>query len=179
MFSGKVLQGYGFKFDTHIFTRGKWNYISPGSFDESLKSSSVVRMLLEHDDALCFGDSKSNLILEADQYGVAFRCHLRKDDISKHLTALAQSKAFLDCSIAFEYRASDATVRTISKTEVTFITKATLQEVSYLRAGACPETSAVLEDADKCDLLLADCKAGRLVWDNKFAHVMRTLRDIK
>ena len=179
MYSGKVLQGYGFKFDTLYFTRGRWNYISPGAFDESLKTDHV-RMLLEHDDSLCFGDNRSNLILESDQFGLAFRCHLRKDKISAHVTALALSKAFLDCSIGFEYRASDTTVRTISKTEVTFITKATLQEISYLRAGACEQTSAVLEDADKVGpSLWEDCKASRLVNDNKFTHLMRTLRDIQ
>ena len=86
MYSGKVLQGYGFKFDTLYFTRGRWNYISPGAFDESLKTDHV-RMLLEHDDSLCFGDNRSNLILESDQFGLAFRCHLRKDKISAHVTA--------------------------------------------------------------------------------------------
>ncbi|SHN71578.1 HK97 family phage prohead protease [Bradyrhizobium erythrophlei] len=178
-YSGLVLHGYGFRFDTLYRHNDRWNYISPGAFDESLKSAHVVRMLLEHNDDLEFGNSQSNLILHADEYGVAFRCHLRKDKISEHVTALAQSKAFLDCSIGFTYAASNTTTHTVSQNPVHFISKGELQEISFLRAGACPETNATLEDADKCGPLFSDCKASRLVSDNKFNHLIRTLRDIE
>jgi hypothetical protein len=68
-------------------------------------------------------------------------------------------------------------VRT-SRSTTAVITKGTLNEVSYLRAGACEQTSAVLEDADKVGLLFEDCKTSRLVSDNKLAHVMRTLQQL-
>jgi HK97 family phage prohead protease len=179
IYFGKALSGYGVKYNTPYFHNGKYNCIQSGSFDDSLASGDTVRMLMEHDDALEFGDSKTNLILHSDDFGLAFRCHLRSDEISRHVVKLAESKAFLDCSIGFSYRASDTYTRTVSKTEVLFIRKAEIQEISFLRAGACSETSAVLEDADKCGALFEDCKSMRLVRDNKFNHLMRTLRDLK
>jgi HK97 family phage prohead protease len=174
----KVLQGYSFRFNELFWHDDKWKYILDGAFDDSLKSNRVVRMLLEHNDALNFGDSKSNLIVHADDYGIAFRCHLRNDEISSHVRALAESKVFLDCSIGFTYAASDTTTRTIRTTEVLFLTKCTLHEISFLKAGACPQTSAMLADMKNCGPLFVDCKQSRLVSDNKFAHVIRQLRNL-
>jgi HK97 family phage prohead protease len=174
----QVLQGYAFRFNELFWHGGKWKVIIDGAFDESLKTDHV-RMLLEHNDALEFGDSKSNLILHADEYGIAFRCHLRKDEISNHVRALAESKAFLDCSIGFAYSEADTTTRTVSKTDVLFIAKGELQEISFLKAGACPETNAILANAKDCGPLFSDCKSQRLVSDNKFTQVMRQLRDLQ
>jgi HK97 family phage prohead protease len=176
--TGKVLQGVPFKFNTLFFHGDKWKYIPDGAFDESLKSNRVVRMLLEHDDALEFGDSKSNLILHADTYGIAFRCHLRDDPISLQVRALADSKAFTECSIGFSYAASNTETRAVSMTDVLFIYKATLHEISFLKAGACPETNAGIEDVNNLGPLFLDCKSLRLVSDNKFTEVMRRLRNL-
>ncbi len=57
------------------------------------------------------------------------------------------------------------------------IHKATLEEISFLRAGQVEQTSASLADVDKCEPLFKDMT--RLVSENKYVHLMRTLRDMK
>jgi HK97 family phage prohead protease len=135
-------------------------------------------MLLEHDSALEFGCTKTNLILHSDEYGIAFRCHLRNDEISRHVRALAESKAYSEVSIGFSYRACDTVTRTVSKTEILFINKATLQESSFLKAGACEQTHAVLADMKNCNHLFEDCKTSRFVSDSKFEELRRTLEKL-
>jgi HK97 family phage prohead protease len=173
---GKVIQGYGVKYDTLFFHDDKWRYIPSGAFDESLKSGKKVRMLLEHNDALEFGDSQTNLILHNDDYGVAFRCHFRDDEISGYAYDLASSAAYTECSIGFVCDPSDAETRLISKTKVQFIHRAELREISLLRAGACPQTNAAIKDADSCRPLFVESKDQQLVRDNKFAELQRSLR---
>jgi HK97 family phage prohead protease len=175
VYTGKCLEGFGVKYETPYTRNGKWNCILGGAFDDSIKRDRV-RMLLEHSDAMEFGCSKSNLILESCEYGLAFRCHLRRDEISKQVTALAESKTFLDCSIGFAFRKSDSSTRIIGGHSVLLIHKATLEEISFLRAGQVEQTSASLADADKCEPLFKDM--ARLVSENKFVHLMRTLRDL-
>jgi hypothetical protein len=86
----------------------------------------------------------------------------------------AQSKTFLDCSIGFSFRKSS--IRIIGGHEVLLIHRGTPEEISFLRAGQCEQTSAALVEADKCEPLFKDM--ARLVSDNKFTHLMRTLRDL-
>ena len=175
-YSGKCLEGFGVKYETPYIRNGIYNCILGGAFDDSIKRDRV-RMLLDHDDDLEFGCSQSNLILESSDYGLGFRVHLHKDDISKRVTALAESKTYLDCSIGFSFRKSDSSTRVIGHHDVLLIHRATLLEISFLAAGQVEQTSASLVDADKCEPLFESMT--RLVSENKFVHLMRTLRDMK
>jgi HK97 family phage prohead protease len=176
--TGKVLQGYACKLDTIIRQGDNYKYIHGGAFDDFMKSGTTVRMLMEHNDALEFGDSKSNLILHTDDYGVAFRCHLRDDEISNHACDLAESKAYTECSIGLLYYPKDAETRIVSKTSVTFIHRAEFNEVSLVKTGACPQTHAVIENETNCRALFQDCNDKKLMRDNSFEHLQRTLRKL-
>jgi HK97 family phage prohead protease len=135
-------------------------------------------MLLEHNDALEFGDSKTNLVLHNDSFGLAFRCHLRDNEVSSHARALAESNAFSECSIGFSYEPHDAEIRTISKTDVLFVNKGSIHEISFVKAGAVKQTHAVIADADKCEPLWSDCKSLKFELDNKYTELQRTLRKL-
>jgi HK97 family phage prohead protease len=175
--TGKVLQGYFFRYATPFFQGDRWKVIPKGAFDASLKKDRV-RALLEHNDALEFGDTKSNLILESNDTGIAYRIHLRNDEISRHVRALVEARQYFDTSIGFSYRASDAVERTISKTALLFINKATLIEGSILKAGACEKTSVTLKDMKDCDPLFVECAKSSFSCDSAFADVMRQLRNL-
>jgi HK97 family phage prohead protease len=86
---------------------GAYTSIPQGALDKSLKANDTVRMLMHHNADLEFGDSKRNLILHSDAYGLAFRCHLRNAEISSHVRALAESKAYSECSIGVEILKSE------------------------------------------------------------------------
>jgi HK97 family phage prohead protease len=178
-YTGKALQGCAVKYNTSLWLSGGYKVLLDGAFDSSLRSGSTIGMWLQHNPNLVFGDSKSNLILESDDYGLWFRVHLRTDTISKHVVALAESKAFTEVSVGFSYRHSDSEIRTISGREVVIIKKATLAECSLLEAGACPATNASLVEADKCGALFEDCRSLRMVNDNAFDDVMRKLRRLQ
>jgi HK97 family phage prohead protease len=175
--AGLVIQGYFFKYATPFYQGDRWKCILCGAFDDSLKCDRV-RMLLEHNDALEFGHNRQNLILHSNETGIAFRCHLRNDPISFQVRALVEAKAFLDCSIGFSYKASDTTTRTVSKTEVLFVNKATLLEGSLLKAGACAKTSVTLKDVKDCEPLYVECTKSSFASDNAFTDVIRRLRDL-
>jgi hypothetical protein len=57
------------------------------------------------------------------------------------------------------FPALNAEIRTISKTDVLFVNKGSIHEISFVKAGAVKQTHAVIADADKCEPLWSDCKS--------------------
>ena len=178
-YTGKALQGCAVKFNTTFWLGGRYKCLIDGAFDESLRSGSIVGMWMEHDSNLAFGDTRTNLILHSDDWGLWFRCHLRGDKISKHVQALAESKAFSEVSVGFSYHHSDSEIRTIGRHDVVIIKKANLAECSFLEAGACPTTNASLVDAKDCGALFEDCRSLRMRVDNAADDFLRKLRQLQ
>jgi HK97 family phage prohead protease len=176
--TGKVLQGYFFKYLQPFYQGDRWKVIPKGAFDESLRTDHV-RALLEHNPALEIGHSRQNLILHSNDTGIAFQIHLRDDEISNQVRAMVEAKLFLDCSIGFRYAASDTEERTFSKTQVIWIKKATLLEGSLLKAGACATTSVTLKSAKDCDYLYIEATKPSFACDNAYTDVVRSLRDLR
>jgi hypothetical protein len=106
-----------------------------------------------------------------------FRCKPRNASPTREKD-VSRLNAWAECSIGFSYRASDTTTRTISKTEVLFIYKGTIQEISFLKAGAVSETHAVLADMKDSQHLFLDCKSLKFRSDNKMAEVIRRLQKL-
>jgi HK97 family phage prohead protease len=176
--TGLVLQGIFFRYNQPFWQGERWKVIPKGAFDASLKTDHV-RAMLEHNPALEFGCTRTNMLLESSDTGICYRIHLRNDEISRHVRALVEAKLFLDTSIGFSYSASDTFERTVSKTEVLFITKATLLEGSLLKAGACERTSVVLKNVKDTEPLFIECETSKFKSDNAFTDVMRQLRNLK
>jgi HK97 family phage prohead protease len=175
--AGLVLQGYFFKYLQPFFQGERWKVIRKGAFDESLRTDHI-RALLEHSEALEIGHNRQNLILHSNETGIAFQIHLRDDLISNHVRELVEAKLFLDCSIGFSYRASDTEERTVSKSQVLWINKATLLEGSILKAGACATTSVTLKSAKDCDHLFIEATKPSFACDNSYTDVIRQLRNL-
>jgi HK97 family phage prohead protease len=150
----------------------------PGAFDASIRKDHV-KALLEHNDALEIGCTKSNLLLHSNQTAICFRLHLRTDEISRHARALVESRAMLDTSIGFSYAASNTEERTVSNTKLLFISKAALIEGSLVRAGACDRTSVVLKKAKDCQPLFVEAETSKFVSDNAFTDVIRKIRNLE
>src|SRR5580692_7775149 len=95
---GLVIQGYFFKYLQPFFHNDRYKVIPRGAFDDSIKKDHI-RALLEHNDALEIGCTRTNMLLESNDTGIAYRIHLRSDPISFQVRAMVDVKAFLDCSI--------------------------------------------------------------------------------
>jgi HK97 family phage prohead protease len=174
--AGTVLQGYGCLYDTVFMFEGKYTSIIQGALDKSLKANHPVRMLMHHDAKLEFGDTNRNLILHSDESGLAFRCHLRNDEISSHVRALAESKAYSECSIGVEVIQSD-TLR-IRNTDVNVIREGRVHEISFVKTGCVLDTHAVLKNVKDCDHLFKECASKQVLVDSKFETLQRALRNL-
>ena len=174
---GKVLQGYGCLYDTVFMFDGKHTCVLSGALDKALKANHTVRMLMHHQPELDFGDTERNLILHSDSYGLAFRCHLRNDEISYHVRELAESKAYSECSIGVEIINSE-TLR-IRNTDVHVIREGRVHEVSFVKSGCVHDTHAVIKNVKDCDLLSKECAAKSVLVDSKFEVLMRALRKLQ
>jgi HK97 family phage prohead protease len=175
--TGLVLQGYGCRYDTVFLFEGKHTCIISGALDKALKANNPVRMLMHHDAGLEFGNTKQNLILHSDDFGLAFRCHLRNDEISSHVRALAESKAYSECSIGVEIVKSE-TLR-IRDTDVNVIREGRVHEISYVRTGCVLDTHAVLKNVKDCQPLFKECESKQVLVDSGFEVLMRALRNLQ
>jgi HK97 family phage prohead protease len=176
---GKVLHGLVCEYDVPLNLTSGYKIVWSGAFDESLKTGSLVEAWIGHDSNMVFGDTRSNLILHSDSYGLWFRVHLRTDTISKHVLALVESKAFTEMSVGLSYSEADAETRKIGGRDVTIVRKAILRECSLVAAGACLATNASLVDAKDCRPLFEDCKSLRMRVDNAADDFMRKLRRLQ
>jgi HK97 family phage prohead protease len=131
-YTGKAIQGLVCQYDVPLNLTSGYKIVWQGAFDASLRSGSIVEAWLQHKPALVFGDTRSNLILHSDDYGLWYRCHLRDDKISRHVEALVASKAFTEMSAGFSYSDADAETRKIGKHDVTIVRKAILREASLV-----------------------------------------------
>jgi HK97 family phage prohead protease len=179
MFTGKAVQGLVCAYDVPLNLTSGYKILWGGAFDETLKSGSIVEAWLQHNPALVWGSTKSNLILESTSYGLWWRVHLRSDEISRHVEALVASHAMSEVSVGFSYAASDAETLKIGKHDVTVIKKATLRECSLVEAGACLGTNASIVDVKDCRSLWEDCKSLSMRSENAFEDVMRKLRRLQ
>jgi len=174
--AGKVLQGYGCLYDTVFMFEGKHTCIISGALDKSLKANDPVRMLMHHDANLEFGDTKRNLILHSDDYGLAFRCHLRNDEISHHVRSLAESKLYSECSIGVEILKSE-TLR-IRDTDVNLIREGRVHEISFVKTGCVLDTHAVIKDVKDCQPLFKECASKSVLVDSSFEVLMRAMQNL-
>jgi HK97 family phage prohead protease len=133
-------------------------------------------MLMHHDTNLEFGDTKRNLILHSDEYGLAFRCHLRNDEISSQVRALAESKAYSECSIGVEILESE-TLR-IRDTDVTLIREGKVHEISFVQTGCVLDTHAVIKNAKDCQPLFKECASKSVLVDSSFEVLMRAMQNL-
>jgi HK97 family phage prohead protease len=179
MYTGKALQGCAVKYNTALNLSGGYKVLRDGAFDASLRSGSIVGMWMQHNPGLVFGDTRSNLILHSDDFGLWFRVHLREDKISSHVQALAESKAFTEVSVGFSYLHSNSEVRKISGHEVVIIKRTNLTECSLLEAGACLSTNASIVDVAKCKPLFEECRSLAMRGDNAADDFMRKLRRLQ
>jgi HK97 family phage prohead protease len=178
-YTGLAVQGLVCAYDVPLNLTSGYKIVWQGAFDESLKSGSLVEAWIGHDSKMVFGDTRSNLILHSDSYGLWYRCHLRNDEISNHVQALVASKAFTEMSAGFSYAASDAETLKIGKHDVVVIKKATLREASLVEAGACLATNATIVDVAKVGQLFEDCRSLRMRTDNAADDFLRKLRRIQ
>lgn len=178
-YTGFAVQGLVCAYDVPLNLTSGYKIVWQGAFDESLKSGSIVEAWLQHNPALVWGDTRKNMILESDSYGLWYRVHLRTDEISKHVHALVESKAFTEMSVGFSYHHADAETLKIGGHDVVVVKKATLRECSLVEAGACLATNAAIVDAKDCGPLFADCRSLRMRVDNAADDFLRKLRRIQ
>ena len=171
---GKVIEGIATKYNSVLFHDGMFKVLMPGAFDICLKNDAPVEMWLEHNESLRLGDTKTNLDLFSDDYGLHFRLRLDDSEISWHARSLVASKAYTECSIGYD-RAKTGT-REIDGKQVLFIYQARLEEVSLVQNGAVKTTHATVNDLDQCGSLADDCKSMKFRCDNAYVELERALR---
>jgi HK97 family phage prohead protease len=130
MYTGFAVQGLVCAYDVPLNLTSGYKIVWQRAFDSSLKSGLIVEAWLQHNPALVWGDTRKNLILHSDSYGLWYRCHLRTDTISKHVHALVSSKAYTEMSVGFSYSESDAETLKIGGHDVVVVKKAILRECS-------------------------------------------------
>jgi HK97 family phage prohead protease len=175
-YTGFAIQGLVCAYDVPLNLQSGYKIVWQGAFDESLKSGSIVEAWLQHNPALVWGDTRKNLILHSDSYGLWYRCHLRTDTISKHVHALVESKAFTEMSVGLSYHHADAETRKIGGRDVTIIRKAILRECSLVEAGACLATNASIVEVAKVGPLF---QTTTLKMDNAADDFLRKLRQLQ
>jgi HK97 family phage prohead protease len=171
----KLIEGTGTKYNSVLFHDGKLKVVAPGAFDRSINDAKV-EMWIDHDRALKLGDTRSNLELFSDEFGLHFRLRLNNTELSSHAQALVESKAYTECSVGFDSGKTE--LREIDGHSVLYILQARLEEVSIVPAGAVKATHAQISDIENCESLERDCKSLRFRSDNAYAELQRALRRV-
>jgi HK97 family phage prohead protease len=172
----KVIDGIATKYNYALFHDGKLKVIMPGAFDISMEYDAPVEMWIDHDKSLKIGDSRTNLELHSDEYGLGFRLRLDNSTLASHARSLVESKAYTEMSVGYDHVKTDT--REIGGKSVLFILQARLQEISLVQAGCVTTTHAQISDIDTCGSLALDCKSMKFRVDNSYAELQRKLRNL-
>jgi HK97 family phage prohead protease len=170
----KVIEGTATKHNSVLFHDGKFKVVAPGAFDLSMKYDVPVEFWIDHDRSLKLGDTRTNLELYSDDFGLHFRLRLDNTELSSHARALVESKAYTECSVGFDSGKTE--LREIEGHSVLYILQARLEEVSLVPAGAVKATHAQVNDIENCRSLEHDCKSMKFRCDNSYASLHRALR---
>jgi HK97 family phage prohead protease len=166
----KVIEGYGVKYNT-VINDGKLNMVVPDALD-----TSMVQFWVDHKSQLKLGDTRTNLELYTDDYGLAFRLRLDDSELAERACALVKNKQKTECSIGFDL--AKTVTREIDGKSIIVILQARLEEISLVFSGAMSDspTHAMVNDIEKCGSLADDCKSMKFRSDNSFAELQRKLR---
>lgn len=158
-----IVQGYATKFlkvHWHQQTR-QYEVFVTGCFATSLASGRPIRILASHEEIELIATTSDRLELLADDIGLAFRLRLRPDD-ERDMT-IARDVALGDlaeCSVGYTVNRERQIVD--GSFSVRAIDDVDLKEISLVRAGAVPETRAVLVEGARRWSLREDLRRGSL-----------------
>ncbi|WP_348935052.1 HK97 family phage prohead protease [Aquabacter sp. CN5-332] len=172
-----ALQGYACLFGEPFFHEGDFKIFEPGCFGSMLFDAGTVGLWVDHDPSQVL--ATSGLEFETTLDGLAFRF-----PIDESRKSAATIRDCLDddervcVSVGCTIKASD--VRKVGKYDVTYITNATLKEVSLVKLGAVPETFISLISLDDVDPNLAiEARSPRFRREKVSANITARLRRIR
>lgn len=125
----------------------------PGCFARSLASQQAIRLLLDHDESKLIATRADALRLESDDVRLTMRCQVPANSAGMAMKAAVKDGGRLECSVG--YNVVESYDRLIEGESVKFITDARLLEISLVRNGAVPGTSASIRSPSDDSLIKA------------------------
>ncbi|GAA2821536.1 HK97 family phage prohead protease [Aminobacter aminovorans] len=125
----------------------------PGCFARSLASQQAIRLLLDHDESKLIATRADSLRIESDDLRLTIRCKVAGTSAGAVMKAAVNEGGRMECSVG--YNVVESYERLIESESVKFITDARLLEISLVRKGAVPGTSASIRYASDSSLLKA------------------------
>jgi HK97 family phage prohead protease len=172
---GKVLQGYCCLFNrAALTTAGTVKLIKPGAFDHVLVERRRVEFWLDHDKALTVGSTDEELELLAEEKGIAFRFRFPSSPLGQRARHLASSLEYTGMSVGFlatEYKSEK-----IEGFDVSIITKADLEEISFVKRGAIEPAFGLLVDPQNT---LAEALRTSMPSDSAYTALMRAIQKLE
>jgi HK97 family phage prohead protease len=174
-----ILQGYALRWNSLVhLDDGKYMWFARHAIRDPMKGP-IKRFQFDHDDNRVIGNTKSGLVLVADDYGLAMRFYPREGD-DVHLEAIETVQKNGRTALSVGVTSYTTETETFQGQPVHIVRDATLHEVSLVAAGACKEAYCVaLEKADCGPLLSDDVASKRLLADGGAANFMRALRRLE
>jgi HK97 family phage prohead protease len=170
-----VIMGYALLWNKIVENRGKYILVREDAFTE-LQCGKEIFFQHNHDDNIRVASTKNNLVLYADDIGLAFKLFIPNTALGKQTRDLVRSNAKSAMSASFV--GTDIEKRMVEGVEVHIVNKGELFEISLVTAGACGPAFAALIRKDRCGTLFEDCASLRMKSELHFAAMMRASRKL-
>jgi HK97 family phage prohead protease len=172
---GFIIQGIATKYSSVLQTQsGRFVYIMPDAFKVSMRYDKI-EVWLDHQKSLSLKDCRVELF--SDEESLNFRVHLLDSEICHHARALVECDSYSQCSVGFH--SSVVSKRDVVGTEVSYVLRGTLTDVSLLSAGGCASTHCEVSRLADCNTLEDDCKRFRMKSDNDFIAIRRAFQKLE
>jgi HK97 family phage prohead protease len=155
--------------------------LMPSAFNRTLRSGSVVKLLLNHIDSECVGSTDDNLQIHSDRHGLAFRFKITDSESALRVKSMAASRNNTCTSVGFDWQGAETITRLVDGVETVCITDTTLFECSFLHgyhAGRIEQAYATLLDLDYSKSLQDNCSGGMFLREGAAIGVTRALQDL-
>ena len=166
----KCIDGLATKYSTALVNCGELRAFIPGCFDASLRDNKDIQFLIQHDAANCIGSTRTNLtIVDDGEVGLAFRLRVPNTMPGQIAARMVENGNRAGMSIGYSILEDE--VHCLAGHQVRLITRATLSELSLVRAGAVRRAFATVVDGARTPAP----RAGNMSVDWKFANCIHKL----
>jgi HK97 family phage prohead protease len=170
-----VVMGYALLWNKIVKHDGQHILVRPNAFTD-LQSGSEIFFQHNHDKEIRVASNKNNLVLYADEIGLAFKLFVPNTALGKYTRYLVRSNGKSAMSASFV--GTNIEKRVVDDIEVQIVTKGELFEISLVTTGACGPAFAALVHRNSCGTLLQHCDDKRMKSDLHFAAMMRACRKL-
>jgi HK97 family phage prohead protease len=173
----QFIQGYALRWHSLVqHGDGHLAYFLPGSIRYPMLDTEK-ELLFDHDASLgIISTTRKGLVLHADDHGLAMRLHIPDTSLGRKAVDTVRSGERTALSVGVLMQ--DPEYRDVDGVKVRMVRRATLQEISLVRRGACRPAFCMLVDADTCGSIEQDAKSLRVLSDGAWNNLTKKLREL-